>query len=247
MAIFDVAQRQRIRDRLVARARADGCIASAALVGSLAEDAGDRWSDLDLTFGVAEDARLEDVLADWSRFMVDELRADVLIDLRSGGALYRVFLLDDGQQVDLSFAPQPAVRQASPRFSLLFGTATQTDPAPPDAAALLGWAVIHVRHARVCLERGRLWQAAYCVNQVRDNAMAIAAVGHGLPAAFGRGFDDLPAEVRARFEPALVGELSSDALRAGLERVTEALVAVAEPVVPDAERLTARARRLVHG
>ena len=50
--MFSIEDRNRIRGLLVEKARADPIIVSAALVGSTVTG-GDRWSDLDLTFGVA--------------------------------------------------------------------------------------------------------------------------------------------------------------------------------------------------
>jgi len=47
--MFDVEERERVRERLVERAHADNRIVSAALVGSLALGEGDRWSDIDLS------------------------------------------------------------------------------------------------------------------------------------------------------------------------------------------------------
>jgi hypothetical protein len=53
-------------------------------VGSLAVDVGDRFSDLDLTFGIADSARVADVLNDWTRMLSDELDAVQLADLERG-------------------------------------------------------------------------------------------------------------------------------------------------------------------
>lgn len=47
-----------------------------------------------------------------------------LFDLMVRNSTYRVFLLDDWLQVDLSFTPAAEFRQASPKFKLLFGTHT---------------------------------------------------------------------------------------------------------------------------
>ena len=58
--------------------------------------------------------------------------------------------------------------------------------------------------ARVCIERTRYWQAEYWISGVRDNALSLACLRLGLPAHYGRGFDDLPADVRRIFAEALV-------------------------------------------
>jgi hypothetical protein len=50
------------------------------------------------------------------------------------------------------------------------------------------------------------------ISGVRDNALALACVRHGLPAAHGRGMDLLPREVTAPFAGSLVGQLESGEL-----------------------------------
>src|SRR5687767_5958292 len=65
-AMFSITDRERVRDRLVERARADPDVAAAALVGSTATG-GDRWSNLDLTFGVARGVPVAAVLERWTR------------------------------------------------------------------------------------------------------------------------------------------------------------------------------------
>ena len=73
--MFTVEQRDALRERVLRLAREDERIVAGAAVGSLAVGGGDRYSDLDLTFGVAEQARVVDVLADWTQSLIDELAA----------------------------------------------------------------------------------------------------------------------------------------------------------------------------
>src|SRR5213075_30010 len=60
-------------------------VVAGAVVGSLAFDGGDRWSDLDLTFAVPDDVPLAQVLEDWTHQIVAEFDAVHLFDLPSGG------------------------------------------------------------------------------------------------------------------------------------------------------------------
>jgi predicted nucleotidyltransferase len=55
--MFAIEDRDRIRDTLIEKARQDPQIVAAAVVGSTVTG-GDRWSDLDLTLGVAEGVSL---------------------------------------------------------------------------------------------------------------------------------------------------------------------------------------------
>ena len=48
---------------------------------------GDRWSDLDLTFGVSDDVSMFDVLEDWTRDIVKEFGAIQLFNLLSKALL----------------------------------------------------------------------------------------------------------------------------------------------------------------
>src|SRR2546423_11286325 len=103
--MFTVEERERIRERLVGMGRADPRIEAAAAVGASALDGGDRWSDLDLTFGLAEGVPIEAVLSDWTRRVENEFDAVTLFDLPFRSSIYRVFLFPGSLQVDLSFTP----------------------------------------------------------------------------------------------------------------------------------------------
>src|SRR5215217_720246 len=175
---FSVEERDRLRERLVEKASADPRVVAAAIVGSLALDEGDRWSDVDLSLGVADDVSVDDVLDDWTRDVVAELEAVRLFDLPFRGIIYRVFLLADWLQLDLSFTPAAEFRQGSPRFRLLFGTHKVEEASPPSAHELFGWAVIYARDAHVCVERRRFWQAEHSISALRDNGLSIACIRH---------------------------------------------------------------------
>jgi hypothetical protein len=234
--VFTIAQRDALRERVLRLAQNDARVVAGAAVGSLAVDAGDRFSDLDLTFGIADDVAVAAVLDDWTGTLVDELAAVELADLERGPTVYRVFLLPEALQFDLSMTPASQFRPAGPRFRLLFGNTAAGEPVkrtaagdvfiavPAGAPELFGWGVIYALHARACIERGRVWQAEHYVHAVRDHALSLACLRRGLPAVQARGYDDLPAETLARFAHAHVGALSPDPLRAALAAATAALM-----------------------
>src|SRR2546427_13154042 len=103
--MFTVEERDLVRKCLVQVSRADPRLVGGALIGSTAGGGGDRWSDLDLTFGVADGAAIEDVLADWTVRLANEFDAVHIFDLPYLSTIYRVFLLPSNLQVDLSFTP----------------------------------------------------------------------------------------------------------------------------------------------
>lgn len=235
--MFTVEQRDAVRDRVLQLAEEDERVVAGAVVGSLALGGGDRFSDLDLTFGIAGAATVADVLADWTRTLVGELDAVELVDLQAGPTIYRVFLLPDELQFDLSMTPADDFRPAGPKFRLLFGeTAPEPDdpPAPrvgslfiatPSVAHdIFGWGVIYALHTRSCIERGRVWQADHYVDAVRDHALSLACVREGTIVVQGRGYDDLSPETLARFEGTHAGSLEPGALRAALAASVAALV-----------------------
>lgn len=91
--MFGAKDRDAVRNRVLQLASSDPRVVAGAVVGSLAFGGGDRWSDLDLTFAVAEGVPVADVLSDWTRSVVTEFDAIHLFDLPSGATIYRVFLL----------------------------------------------------------------------------------------------------------------------------------------------------------
>ena len=206
-----VERREQVRDYVLQRAEADSRISGAALVGSLARGSGDRWSDLDLTFGVAASASVDQVLEDWTRDLVQVFDATPILDLGSGDLIYRVFLLSDWVQVDLSFAPG-SVRQMGTPFKLLFGSSKSEIVSPPTPGELFGWASLYARHAFVGIARGQLWHAEYCISGVRDHALTLACLRRNLPTAYGKGFDRLPSKIQDGAEGALVRSLQREEL-----------------------------------
>jgi hypothetical protein len=136
-----------------------------------------------------------------------------------------VFLLSNTLQVDLAFVPQAEFRALGPTFRLMLGEAGEARSVPgPRAADLIGMGWLYALHARSSIARGKWWQAEYMVSGVRDHALALACLRHGLPAVHGRGMDDLPAEARAMFEGSLVGQLGERALSAAFGTAVEGLL-----------------------
>ncbi|HST24554.1 MAG TPA: hypothetical protein VLJ76_01035 [Gaiellaceae bacterium] len=72
--MFTAEQRDTLRERLLRLADEDERVVAGAAVGSLALGGGDRYSDLDLTFAVADGVAIADVLDDWTRALVGALR-----------------------------------------------------------------------------------------------------------------------------------------------------------------------------
>jgi hypothetical protein len=242
--VFTVQERDRVRDHVLELARNDSRVVAGAEVGSLALGDGDRWSDLDLTFGATDGIALTDVLDDWTRELISRFDAVHLFDLVADPAIYRVFLLPDYLQLDVSMSPASEFRSTSPRFKLLFGEANEPIyRGPRPRGETLGWGMVWARHALVCIERSQWWQAEYAITHLRYYAMELACLRLDLPAYYGKGFDQLPAEVRDAFEGALVRSLERDELVRAMNAGVEALLEECE-VANDDDRILERLREM---
>jgi predicted nucleotidyltransferase len=112
--IVPTSRRDEVRASLLQLARVDDRVAGAAITGSAAAGREDRWSDVDLFFGVTDVA---EVLADFSRYLYDELGALHHFDLAAGPAAYRGFLLPGLLEVDLGFTRSASSGPTAPRRS----------------------------------------------------------------------------------------------------------------------------------
>ena len=247
--MFTVEQRDALREHVLQLAEEDERVVAGAAVGSLAVDGGgDRFSDLDLTFGIADHIPITEVLDDWTGTLIGDRDAVHLADLERGPTIYRVFVLPDALQFDLSMTPASQFRPAGPRFRLLFGETAAGDSLvskPPVAHDLFGWGVIYALHAHACIERGRVWQAEHYVGAVRDHALSLACLREGLPAVQARGYDDLSAETLTWFEDAHVTALEPGPLRAALIASVLALIREgAEARLPHADVVAQRLAEL---
>ena len=246
--MFTVEERQRIRDRVLELARGDERVVAAAVVGSFADRRADRWSDLDLTFGVV-DGTTTQVLADWTTALEREFGAVRLFDLPSGPSIYRVLLFPGALQVDLSFTPADRFGPRGGAFELLFGSIGEAGEPPRPAfpasdGERRGLVVHHLVRARICVERGRSWQAVYWLGQACDEIVVLACARRGLPTSDGRGIDSLPDDLRQRLESALVRSTDRDELLRALGATVEVFVSDGGSTAEDEQRLVAELRSL---
>src|SRR5260370_11207284 len=200
--MFAAEERDRVRESLLAMARADNRVVAGAEVGASAQGGGDRWSDLDLAFGLGDGARAVDVFGDWTADLGEKYGAVQLFDLQFASSLYRVFLFPGCLQVDLSLTPGATFGALGPKFKLLFGSATEGQtPTPSTAAHLFGLAAHHAVRAQISIERGRVWQGEDRITGLRDPALS-PVCRPGAPPAEGRGLHHPPAALISLVHPA---------------------------------------------
>lgn len=216
-----------MRQRLLALAEADERVAAAAITGSYAAGAGDEWSDIDLAFGIRGD--LPAALQQWTELLYREFAALHHWDLPAGSTVYRVFLLPGWLEVDIAFTPALEFGPLGPSWRTVFGqTVELPQAAPPRRDDLAGLAWHHVLHARMCIERGKPWQAEYWISGVREQVLALACLRLGHPTRYAKGADLLPRELTAPLESTLVRSLDEAELRRALAASTEGLIAELE-------------------
>ncbi len=239
--MFTSDHRERVRRSLLARAAADPLITGAAVTGSQAGGTADRWSDIDLFFGVARGHAVGEALEEWSAFAYRELGALHHFDLHSGPAHYRAFLLGDLLEIDLGFAPAADFGPVGDGgFEVVFGDPAARRPVPADPGHLIGLAWHHALHARVGIERASWWAAEYWISALRDHTLALACLRLGLPAGHAKGAHRLPADVTGPLSDALVRDLDPAELTRALRAAIRCLLAEVRLHDPSAaERLRA--------
>ena len=73
--MFTTEQRDQGRHRVLELAKADLRVKGGAFTGSMAFGGGDRWSDIDVAFGITDGVSLEKVLQDWTQVLDREFSA----------------------------------------------------------------------------------------------------------------------------------------------------------------------------
>ena len=228
--MFTEADRNELLQELIVRARADPAIDAAALVGSTARGTTDRWSDIDLALGLAHEADVNNTAAAWTRAMSEIVAVADTLDVWAGPVLYRVFLLHDSLQVDLSFWPTGSLAgNGAEPLALVFGQAAAPTPVdPPDQKATLGWGWLYALHARSAIARGRHWQALQMLEGLRNQVVVLSCLRNGLQTHHGRGVDQLSLNMLTALSRTLPVDLTPTSLTAAYATALELLANEAE-------------------
>jgi hypothetical protein len=223
--MFTRQEREQMRAALVSAAQADSNVTGAAHLGSAAADRLDDWSDIDLGLCLSPDAALDDVIPAWTARLYEDHEAVAHCDVRRGETLYRVFLLRNTLQVDVSFWPADRFRATGPKFKLIFGRANEPQPSPASSTAeLIGLAWLCGLHVRSSIARHRLLQAEYMLSNMRNRVIALACLRQGFSTTEGRGFDDLADDQRSGFAECYPSSLGPEELHRAFQRTMSALL-----------------------
>jgi hypothetical protein len=219
--MFTPEEREVLKQELIVLAQADPRISGGALTGSATLDKTDEWSDIDLAFGIANPEDLQQVLQDLTHHLTTHHQVVDTLDVPSGNWIYRVFFLANTLQIDLAFAPKEDFRALAPTFNLLFGEAN--DPVPTnrqDPHQFIGWGWPYALHARSSLRRNKPWQAAYMIEQLRNQTIALACLRNNLPTRDGRGVDRLPSDFKEALNQTLIPDLQPQTIQAAFQATT---------------------------
>ncbi|MEV7985419.1 hypothetical protein [Micromonospora sp. NPDC085948] len=222
--MFSAGERDSIRERLLGLADEDPAVVGAAITGSHALNGGDRWSDIDLVFGI--EGPLDPAMHRWTDLLYGDFAAVHHWDLPSGPAVYRVFLLPDLLEVDIGFTPAAEFGPLGPTWRTVFGhpVPAKDDPSPGRRTLVgLGWH--HALHARTCIQRHRWWQAEQWISALRGQVLALACLRLGHPTSHAKGAHLLPTAVTAPLNTTLVRALDEAELTRALTAATAALIA----------------------
>lgn len=225
---MDAAPLNRLRDLLVAMAEEDPHVVGAAFIGSRpwARRTGGPTSTWSWPSRVPRPMRPPPGPPGSTHLGVDHHW-----DLpTSDDQVIRLFLLADGVEVDVAFVREAEFGARGPQWKTLFGTEHSPKPFPdPALDTLVGLAWHHARHARVCLERGRLWQAEHWVGALRAQVISLACLRLGLPTVYAKGAHRLPASFTTALGPTLVRAPTTP-------EVLRALFAVADLLAKELDR-----------
>lgn len=227
--MFTPEDRGGIRDAMTARAKGDDSLVAAALVGSIARGMEDKWSDVDLALRLAPGIDESVPVRQWTDWMRQSFDVADTFDVLGGGVRYRVFLLKSSLQIDVSFWPYNAFRATEPGFCLLFGEANHPiPPLLPEADDVIGRGWLYALHTRSAIARGKTWQSVMMLDDLRNSALTLHALHHGLNPWHGREVDRLTPKMLVRLGHARAREVTGKELQRSLHGlIHEYLIAVA--------------------
>ncbi|WP_051277167.1 nucleotidyltransferase family protein [Marmoricola sp. URHB0036] len=208
--MFSVDERIALRQQIIDRAEDDHGVTACALLGSAARGQEDAWSDIDIALQLAPGLDLHEAADEWTAWLGTLRVIADSMTVHAAGAVYRVILLSDSLQVDLSFWGDRELRSTGEPVRSVFGHVgtPAVRPAPePGALIKLGW--LYALHARSAIARSRSWQADLMLTELRNQVLALACLREGLNQVHAREVHRLPAELSDRMAAARASSLDA--------------------------------------
>lgn len=223
--MYTKAYRNKVQNLIISFAEADERITDCAIVGSESIGENDQWSDIDLTFGVDNEVEIPNILSDWNRLMSKHFGANALFDLGYKESIYRVYLLPNVLQVDLSFTPTKHFGALTKKFKLVFGKEKKRRfTALPQPKTIYGYAVLYALKTRCSLERGKPWQAHHYLEKFKDYILMLKCLSDNLIPFEGRGYDKLSNSFLKKIQSSLITSPSHQEIKKSLQILIAILI-----------------------
>lgn len=239
--MFGPKERDQLLARSIRQLQQDERIEAAVVTGSIGAGRADRWSDIDITCLVADDADCAAVAADWVGRIYAELDVAHHYEVAFESTLVRGLLLESGLLLDLAVTPAAdfsvwaPVRVAFDRTGRATAAAASMQPwAPePDWTGQAGFGFHDVIHSATAAVRGRGWRSLFYLQRVRNRTLILASERHGWDADDFTRVDDLPAGEREPLLASLVDELEPRGLLRALDVAARAFLLELERGTPE--------------
>lgn len=223
--MYSKEYRNKVQSSIITFAKEDVRITDCAIVGSESIGENDEWSDIDLTFGFNMEIEIPKILLDWNELMAKKFGANVLFDLAFRESIYRVYLLPNALQVDLSFTPTKHFGAITEKFKLIFGEEKNRNSKPvPKLNTIFGYAVLYALKTRCSIEREKFWQAHYFLEKFKENIMTLKCLSENLNPFDGRDYDNLSDLFLTRIQSSLIDSPNRYNLGESLKVLTEILI-----------------------
>jgi predicted nucleotidyltransferase len=220
MLRFTEEDRTNLLKRVIEIGETDNRVTGGALIGSVATETFDAWSDIDITFGINSENEPKLVLEEWTALLQEEYSVVHHFDLIHLSTIYRVFLFSNGLELDLSVTPENDFGPRASGFKLLFGKANEMQVAsPPLPEAFIGLCWHHIMHTNTAINRGKKWHAEFWISSLRNHLIARKCSRLELVSSFAKGADALPQQEVDVFQDTLVVSLETDEMRRALQAI----------------------------
>ena len=215
MSFYSENDRNNVLERVTEWLENQGSVLAVILVGSGAKGFRDRFSDIDLTVVLDENADVDGFLAEYQEYLNGEFA--VMINHRVWGRPLAVAVLDNLLEIDISAVFLHELRAVRESWTVLSDRSGQAEcvmqrtwnevmSADMSERADSGfngaaWGFWHyLMYAALAVKRGDLWRACWEIQYVRDMIVELTGLRSGLETKRYRDVKKFPAETLARLE-----------------------------------------------
>ena len=215
MSFYSENDRKNLLERVSDWLKRQESVSSVILVGSGAKGFRDRFSDIDLTVVLDNNADVDGFLSEYQAYLNSEFA--VMINHRVWGRPLAMAVLDDLLEIDISAVFLHELRAVRESWKVLFDRTGQAESVMQrtwneriysdmsehvdgefNGAA---WGFWHyLIYAALAVKRGDLWRACWEIQYVRDMIVNLTGLRSGLETKRYRDVGQFPAETLARLE-----------------------------------------------